>query len=179
MFDFIRRLFWSRKSPVGLDEKQAGKIYDWIRAGELEKLADIFTKHPAWVHEKYSLMTWLEIATRTENIPTIQFFMDRGLSINTPGMFGSTVLEHAAGKSNIALIKWMLDQGADPNAGISALAGPIAEGNLVVVKLLVEHGADVNKAFNETTPRTPLFQAIDFGRTEIADYLRSVGAKMP
>ena len=43
-----------------------------------------------------------------------------------------------------------------------------------MVKLLVERGAEINAAW---TPWTALDYAINYGKTEVADYLRSVGGK--
>ena len=56
------------------------------------------------------------------------------------------------------------------------LVQAVREGNLAMVKLLVEKGADVNKASTVGSGIKPLKMAERQGDDEIAAYLRSKGA---
>jgi len=88
----------------------------------------------------------------------------------------------AADSGHLEVTRWMLDQGALVNYVVGgktrcfALTGAVVGGYINVVKLLVERGADVNATGGRTTP---LGYAVGFNQPEIADYLRSVGAKLP
>ncbi|OAI41076.1 hypothetical protein AYO40_03865 [Planctomycetaceae bacterium SCGC AG-212-D15] len=70
----------------------------------------------------------------------------------------------------------MVNHTKDGTTWCSALVGAAFGGHLDVVKLLVERGADVN-AFGPGL--TPLSYALMYNKKDVADYLRSVGAKEP
>jgi hypothetical protein len=83
-----------------------------------------------------------------------------------------------SGCPNVA--KWLLDHGADldPGAGVrtTPLMSAAMSGKLEMVKFLVEQGANVNASWGKEYPRSALSFALDYGRQEVADYLRSLGA---
>jgi outer membrane protein assembly factor BamB len=89
-------------------------------------------------------------------------------------------LIEATRKEDLALVKSLLDQGADVNAKARYNATPLAiacdKGNLDLVKLLLERGADVN-AEDTFYHSTPLSWAAESGNVEIAKLLIQKGAK--
>jgi hypothetical protein len=82
----------------------------------------------------------------------------------------------AAKKGNVALVKKLLEKGADVNAvnkdGETALMWASDKGHTEVAKLLIEKGADVNVADKSGT--TALIWASLAGHTEIVKLLKTV-----
>lgn len=78
-------------------------------------------------------------------------------------------------------MKWLLEHGARPkyeHRGLIFSCGTLssaAEGNLEMVRLLVEHGAPIDVLVDDP-PRSVLTIAMEYGHSEMADYLRSKGA---
>ncbi|HYO80007.1 MAG TPA: ankyrin repeat domain-containing protein [Bryobacteraceae bacterium] len=84
--------------------------------------------------------------------------------INASDASGSTPLHHAAGFSNLSMLKLLLDDGADVNAANRRKATPLfwAIADAAKVGLLIERGADVNARTVEG--RTPVYQAAVIGK---------------
>jgi ankyrin repeat protein len=94
--------------------------------------------------------------------------------------YGNTPLMLAVKQSDPAMVKMLLDCGADPNeTGCSGLPFPLhlaAEmGNADIARLLLEHGADVNRGDGDA--RTPLTYAKSKGHREVAELLAAKGGQ--
>ena len=76
---------------------------------------------------------------------------------------GSTPLHHAAGFSTVAMMKLLLDKGADPNAANRRKSTPLFWGiyDEAKVRLLLERGADINAQLIEG--RSLVYQAASLG----------------
>lgn len=89
-------------------------------------------------------------------------------------------MKYAAAAGHIEMIHYLLDLGVPVNLAFEGrvrsvpLVMAAGNGRLNVVRLLVERGAAVNPAGSR---HTPLDAALMAGRDEVADYLRSAGAK--
>ena len=118
-------------------------------------------------------------ATGKGDLQTVAGFLDKGLDPNTADLQGNTLLMIAARAGHKDLVTFLIGRKANVTRrsphGDTALMFASLGGHLEIVKLLVEHGADINATYNET----PLAFAVMYGQKEIADYLRSKGAKMP
>jgi ankyrin repeat protein len=79
--------------------------------------------------------------------------------INAQDQTGSTPLHHAAGFGSIAVMKVLLDHGADANAKNRRASTPLhwAIPSDTKVRLLLEHGATINA--KQVDGRTPLYNA--------------------
>jgi len=90
---------------------------------------------------------------------------------------GTTPLMRAAKANDLAVMKLLLDSGADPTITLKdrTTAAMVAT-SLDGIKLLVEHGVDVN-AFN-TNGQTLLHNAATRGSTAIVQYLADHGARL-
>ena len=127
---------------------------------------------------------WLARCARDGQLPFVKSLVNMGVGVNAPSGDApdDTALEAAANEGRMEVACWLLDHGATINFQMgktircSALTGAVVSGHLEMVKLLVERGADVNATGGKTTP---LGYAVGFSKNEIADYLRTVGAKMP
>jgi ankyrin repeat protein len=114
----------------------------------------------------------------------VQYLIGLGTDVNErlvdggePAIFGAVCDGH------IEVVRWLLEHGAEineiePNGHKRSICLSTAarKGYLDIVKLLVDRGANVN-SFGAGA--TPLSHAMAYGHTEVANYLRSVGAKMP
>ena len=121
----------------------------------------------------------LHLTVYTGQMQSLRFLLDKGADTRASGPSGMSPLHFAVKESpEIAglLIQRKADVGARDDYGNTALILAARAGVQDVVRLLVESGADVNAA-NPLTGDGPLDVALQEGRTEIADFLRSKGAK--
>ena len=100
---------------------------------------------------------------------------------------GSGALAAAAEKKSTDVAAWLLNKGADVDeVGVrdygdrrkrkyegTALHKAAANGDLEMAKLLVAHKARLD--IKDPLDRTPLTRALEEGRQEVAEYLRSLG----
>jgi ankyrin repeat protein/mono/diheme cytochrome c family protein len=88
------------------------------------------------------------------HVDTAALLLDRGANVNAKSDDGRTPLLIAAGlPDGAAIVKLLLDHGADPSAAAPSLGGPTTPlteaafaGNETVFRLLIERGADVKRA---------------------------------
>jgi len=105
-----------------------------------------------------------------------------GEDVNSRDAAGLTPLMVAAGRGDVAVVKRLLEAGADlfavgGRAGGSALHKACQGGHLEVVRLLVEAGAFIDAA-TATTGHTPIIEAIWFKWPEVVQYLADQGASL-
>ncbi len=101
---------------------------------------------------------------------------------------GGRAFEAAAGaqdRADLATLKTLLEQGANPNTpannGISLLMIAARRGNLANVDLLLKHGADVNQrdeTSNDNRGDTALLVALYAGQEQVVHRLLNAGARM-
>lgn len=127
-------------------------------------------------------------AARSGSIRAVQLLLERGADPGMPVSGDGNPLIVAAGEGHADIVQLLLDYGAGIDEIVpgdeNALIRASAEGQLAVVKLLVSRGADVNaRAWSESYPgregewRTPLSMAMKAGHREVAEFLRSEGAR--
>jgi ankyrin repeat protein len=136
-------------------------------------------------HNRY--ISVLQSAIKSENcLEVIQLLVERGADINArAGMFSipATALQSSIYHLNLALIHYLLKNGADVNAapsyihGFTALQGAAINGYLNIARLLLEHGADPNAAGSKYDGRTALEGAAEMGRLDMVQLLLNAGAQ--
>ena len=184
----------SETSPATLSDTGLMNEYEQIRcdisnaieADDLEAVKSILQAHPEHVRS-YS---WAHSAAQSGRLQILQHFISLGWGVNE-SKFGPDrgppegPLVNAVISGSFEVVKWLLDQRATsdcisvPEGGVLrnfALGTAVEDNRLDLVKLLVEYGANVNTLYAN---RTPLGDAVNQGHTEIAEYLRSKGAKLP
>ncbi|MDE0140345.1 MAG: ankyrin repeat domain-containing protein [Caldilineaceae bacterium] len=97
----------------------------------------------------------------------------------SPSAIGSKALFAAIGSDNVAMVKLLVEAGADVNAdegfgGNTPLHEAVEEGNPEIVQILVDAGADIEA--EGFMGRTPLSLAAEEGATEIMQILLGQGA---
>jgi hypothetical protein len=158
-----------------------------VQAGDAEAFARLMRDYPehVWDRRQPHYTRWLFAAADAGQLPIIELLVDAGADVNSPKADNGSpegVIDTAASQGHLEVVCWLLDRGAVVNHVVSgerrcfALTGAASSGHLEVVKLLVERGAWFNCAWADCTP---LAHAIGYGETEVANYLRSVGAKLP
>lgn len=104
-----------------------------------------------------------------------QQLLDLGADVLCKDEHGRTALLNAAGAGNAALVKTLLEKGADPNAAEAqwnsdGTLGPVLchaafKGNADVIRMLIAAGADPD-ASTDAGGRTALILAIDYARVK-------------
>lgn len=105
-----------------------------------------------------------------------ELLMDAGASPDAIDVVhGATPLYYAALAGNVPILKYLLEQGADPNAGrIGPLHAAASEGRVGVLNVLLEAGADVNRTGSRG--ETALFSAVSAGSHPAVRLLLKRGA---
>jgi len=109
--------------------------------------------------------------------------LNAGLDVNDRDTFGNSALEYAINAAQdrpepTAVVKSLLDRGADLNGITMAYGGPLftaaANGEVDVIKLLVAAGAEVNQ--QDHRGYTALYHAALAGKAETVATLLTLGA---
>jgi len=169
-----------------MDDEIVTAIADAVDGGQVEIARQLLMKHPELLHYDYGVGTWLHRAAHQHNVEMVTMLVELGCDVNTEqnNVHRGVPLERAIGTHDVRVARALLEAGADPNHGrqvIGAIGGD-KKNSLQLVKLLDEYGADLHQTFiNEYTgqPMNALSTAIDWGKDDVAEYLRSKGAVLP
>jgi len=142
------------------------------------------------INKKYTNehKTLLGYATRHGYIPIVKYLVESGAFIDILDFKGYTPLFLAIGYvdgiDRIELVRYLLDNGADPNHRLDAkyymfdnwtvLHTAAFYCDIDIVKILVEHGAHVDSVDSEGY--TPLFYAAQRNTIDMIQYLLDNGA---
>jgi ankyrin repeat protein len=118
-------------------------------------------------------------AVKAGDIAAVQKMLrvDRGL-VNCQGWLNSTPLLVAVDHNDQAMVRLLLENGADPNSdclSITPLAMAAARNQVAVVETLLAARVDVNQRAYQPR-KTPLHLAAEFGHTRIVEILLTAGA---
>ena len=147
--------------------------------------------------------TWIEqggftpllFAARAGDVDSAKLLLGAGANVNDAAPSGPSVLVVAAHSGHRALVTFLLDHGADPEAagaGYTSLHAAVLRGDLELVKVLLAHGANPNARLTKGTParraygdfafnkawisETPFLLALELGQLNIARALAAGGA---
>jgi len=158
------------------------KIEEAIDENNSAAFEDLLRKHPSLLYEEDGKPKFLYSVASKGLTGLLKILVDLGVDVNEKGGIGNfqTAITSASDEGHVEAVKWLIDHGATINErknGVmwcNPLTGAAFQGFLDVVKLLIEHGADVNAI---GPGMTPLDYALSYNKTDVANYLRSVGAK--
>ncbi len=154
-----------------------------IRSADSMEVKQVLRDHPEMLTLIMASDTWLHYAASESNVEIVALLVELGLDVNVKreGTL-SGPLSNAACDGKFEIAQWLLDNGADINAGAgrhgTPLISAIQSKSLKMVKLMLERGADLNAQW-DSPPMNPLKFAETYGHDEIAEYLRSQGALHP
>ena len=150
-----------------------------IRDGDLGRTELFFREHPEFRDLRVnSGRTFLHFAASRNQPELVRSLYRSGIPLNTTDDSGECPLSHAARHGDVELVRWMLEQGANPAISQWPMIDAVSTGILEVVRLFVERGADHRFVFGDP-PRTLISQATDYGHPQVAAYLRSLEAAPP
>lgn len=123
--------------------------------------------------------TPLMFASRTNRVDAVNALLSGDAKVNSHEDWnGQTALMWAADAGQAAVVRALLDHGADVHArshsGATALLFAARHGDLDTVKALLEGGAGVNEARPDGA--TPLLCAVINGHADLVDFLLAKGA---
>ncbi|CAN6312164.1 unnamed protein product [Urochloa humidicola] len=113
-------------------------------------------------------------------VPVLTYLLVRGGDPTVPDAKGRTPLHRAAEYGHHEAVRLLLSKGVavDPINGFGTpLHVAAAKGHDIALKVLLEHGADAGADVNFRGPSSPhlLFNAVDFGLTDIVKFLLEAG----
>ena len=145
-------------------------------------------------------------AVRKGDVPAVQALLDQGVAVDTHFRYDRTPLSFAADRGNVALVKLLLERGADPASRdtfykITPAAAAASKGHVEVVRLLLAKGVAVDDdvflsavrsgnadvvglVLEKGTPRPEMLSASlesaeKEGAEAVAARLRAAGAVLP
>lgn len=126
------------------------------------------------------------VAAWRGDLEEVERWLADGMAVDVPGENGRTALYLAASEGRHAVVRLLLERGADVNAadsaGFTALFGAAQADDVEMVRLLLDAGANVNAPIKDPSSplmgQTPLDWTSETGkRGAAAQLLRSRGGK--
>jgi ankyrin repeat protein len=166
-------------------QERENQLYLAIEEKNCNAVRDIINANPQSFTDRVSDdgEAWIALAARVSSVDVVKCLLDAGFNVNAlslPEEFSA--LDAAIGAQNEAVVKLLLERGADPNVGrpmISALTSKhSSDSSIKLIQLLLSHGADINRKYQLYGDPDDLFTALDYSTNEsIRNYLRKQGAE--
>jgi len=162
---------------------QRGARYDIFTAvarGDLERVQTLVSQDKALLEEEAGGETPLVWAAEHNRPRILQWLLDQGADADFHNGWEDSALGAAAWKGHTAIVKLLLDAGADPEIGAveDAYGTPLHracwQGNVELVRMLLDRGADINSEDNDHD--TPLCFAAGEGHLDVVAFLLNRGA---
>lgn len=156
------------------------ELHEAAATGDLGRVKE-FIERDASLAKDYSPDGFpvLALAAFFGQFEVAKFLKQKGGDVNAVATNGSgyNALTGAATSGHAEIVKWLLENGAEPNYryanGYSPLLAAAANGHLEIVKTLLAHGADLHAKSDDG--KTALSYAEERGHKEVADYLSRQG----
>lgn len=164
------------------DRPMVDKVSEALERNDVEGMRQLLTANPQVLTLDDGTDFWLCLAAGRGNLEVVKMLVELGLSVNIRSDVNlpEGPINRAAGEGRLEVVRWLLDQGATINHTVRGqvrclpLTRAAREGHFDVVKLLVERGADIHASWRGINA---MMEAQEYGRLEIAAYLRGLGVK--
>ena len=170
------------EKPFVYPESPADALGFAIGRSDLQTIRDCFRRMPNVfeIVASKKLPTWVMCEAGKHGSPdTVRLLAELGCDLNQTDSNSFTGLCWAISLDRFEVAKTFLELGADPNRGLplfglfSELSNPLA-----LAALLIEYGADPHQLKSiDDSPVDIVTRALQFGKTELADYFRSLGVQ--
>lgn len=159
------------------------EVSDAIFAGNVGFVRQLLTTNPGLVPGLHYGNSWLCTAVRLPSKTMVETLLSLGCDVNERGGFNRP-LEDALATGHYENVQLLLEHGADPLFNHPVVSAVITKGAdpCALIKLLESYGADLHVIYDfgpKGVPMNALKLATMYGKKQIADYLRSRGARMP
>jgi len=170
-----------------IDEAIEMELIEAVESSDLDRMKSLLLQHPEFVHHDYGMGTWLHFAAREKSVAMIEMLIGLGCDPNAEidNSSRDTPLFCAIAKDDPATVEALLKHGADANKEhqghvLTAVTGS-KKNSLTMIKLLEQYGADLHRVFPFDGGRkvNALSMAMDWGKEDVAEYLRSKGCVLP
>lgn len=157
-----------------------------INDGRCDDVKALLSSNPDMIRHDYGQGTWLHLAASRANLEITRMLLLLGCDATQYAVdrFYRSSLSVSVARGSEPITRLLLENGADPNVDhviIAAIVGP-KPNSLALVKLLTQHGADIHKEYMHESlgqMMNALSNAIAWGKKDVAEYLRSLGARLP
>ncbi|MBJ8030050.1 ankyrin repeat domain-containing protein [Bacillus cereus group sp. N21] len=125
-----------------------------------------------------SFGTWLHVAVKKGHLEIVKYLIEKGIDIDARGgTFDASALNVAAGAGHLEIVKYLIEVGAELDVSLAKrnpLFGAIYGGHKEVAEFVVGKGIDISIRYTgESIQNMDAYEyAIEFGQTEIAEYLK-------
>jgi ankyrin repeat protein len=156
------------------------ELHEAAAAGDLPRVKEFVDKDAA-LAKSYSpdRFPMVALAAVFGNFEVAKYLHAKGADINAAATNGSgyNALTGAVTSGHTEIVKWLLENGADPNYryanNYSPLLNAAANGHLKILKLLQAHGADLHAKTSDG--KNALAYAEERKHAAVAEYLRAPG----
>lgn len=165
----------------GGPSSETAKLYEACARGDLAGVQRLLARGGSPTRE--TLEECLYRAGERGSATVVKYTLTHGADVNRPGVFGFTLLMHAASMwGHLPVVEVLLAHGAAVNAqvsggqmeGTTALMGASSAGHAGIVQALLASRANVN--LKQRNGMTALMEAAGTGRTEVVRLLLAGGA---
>lgn len=162
-----------------MDKEVIRSMRQAIKQGDLLKVKGMLDDNRELLESITPFGTWIQVASAHGQADIVKYLIGCGLDVNkSEGMSDGGPIKSAAFKGYLDIVKLLYDNGAIldvSNATKNPLFAAIYNGHLDIVEFLVEKGIDLKACYpiGELEKVDAYEYARQYGRTEIANYLKS------
>ena len=147
----VMRVLLEHGADVSARSNVRPMLVNTRQAGGLRRASDDTT---GFIEEEQGGFTPLLFATQQDDTPSARILLEAGAHVDETTPMGATALVLATHSARWAMVHFLLERGADPNAdgaGYTALHAALLRNNPEVVDRLLARGADPNARITQAT----------------------------
>lgn len=169
-------------------EVVAEQIENAVLSDDAATVARLLQERPHLINHFVGIGGWLHLAAKAGSLSVLHVLTELGMDVDAPSDAerpnSRNPLGNAISSGNVAAVRFLLEKGANASFDRPVISAIVSakSSNLEIVKLLEAHGADLQREFTHSgtgKPMNALSTAVDWGKDDVAEYLRSRGCTMP